>query len=701
MRALHAGFVGRATLSVLGAATAALAAEPLASLRMEEIVLTPSRIEQRRSEVPESVAVLAEEDVRESAALAVDDFLRQIPGFSLFRRSSSLVAHPTAQGVTLRGIAPSGASRTLVLLDGVPLNDPFGGWVYWSRVPLESLERIEVVRGGGSGVWGNAALGGVIQLFNRQPKGRALEAAALGGNRGTWRVDALAADRRGPVSIWLGGHRFDTGGYPVLRGDQRGPIDEDAASDHAGFRGRATWTVGDEGEVFLGGNWFSEDRENGTRLTRNSTEIGAVSAGARWKGLGDSEWRLDGFGQLQSFASTFSSQEADRSREQPALDQFDVPATAAGTSLQWARRFGGAHGVSAGFDFRWVDGETNEDFRNLGAGFTRRRRAGGEQRFFGLFVEDQWKLSEHTIGTASLRGDLWENDGLFRHERSLEDGSIVRDDRFGDRDRGAVSPRVGVVHWLTEEMSIRGLFYGGFRAPTLNELVRPFRVRNDVTEANASLDPERLLGGEIGADYAVAMALARVTGFWNEIDDPIANVTVGEGPGTVEPCGFVPEGGVCRQRRNLGASRVRGIEAEVDWMPRAGWFAAVQYLFNDARVTDAPGAPGLEGKRLAQVPRHQVAVRVSWAAKSIGRLAAQVRWVGEQFEDDQNELRLGDFAVVDLLASRAISPELEVFFGVENLFDRTIPVGKTTDGLVTIGAPLLAHGGLRWRWGTS
>jgi outer membrane cobalamin receptor len=143
---------------------------PGAPVRLEPVVVSAGRVEQALQDVPSNVTVLTRDDIERSAARTVDDLLRQIPGFSLFRRSSSLVANPTTQGVSLRGIGPSGVSRTLVLLDGVPLNDPFGGWVCWSKVPLESIERIEVVRGGGSALYGNYALGGVINIVTRKPQ---------------------------------------------------------------------------------------------------------------------------------------------------------------------------------------------------------------------------------------------------------------------------------------------------------------------------------------------------------------------------------------------------------------------------------------------------------------------------------------------------------------------------------------------------
>ncbi len=132
-------------------------------------MVTVTRMEQKAGDAPASVTVLTRDDMHYSGTQTVDDLLRQVPGFSLFRRSSSPVTHPTTQGVSLRGIGPNGTSRALVLFDGVPANDAFGGWVYWGRVQMLGVEQIEVVRGGGSSVWGNYALGGVVQVLCASP----------------------------------------------------------------------------------------------------------------------------------------------------------------------------------------------------------------------------------------------------------------------------------------------------------------------------------------------------------------------------------------------------------------------------------------------------------------------------------------------------------------------------------------------------
>jgi outer membrane receptor protein involved in Fe transport len=677
------------------------------AIRLDPVVVSASRVEQQLRDVPANVTVITREDIEASPARTVDDLLRQVPGFSLFRRSSSLVTHPTTQGVSLRGIGPSGVSRTLVLLDGVPLNDPFGGWVYWSKVPLENIERIEVTRGGGSGVYGNYALGGVINIVSRRPEARVTQAKVDIGSRDTVDADLLVSHVTGPWGISLEGRFFETDGYKIVKKSQRGAIDVNADSQHKTFNGRVEYTPSLDSSLFLAGSFFREDRGNGTPLQENSTETGYVATGGRLKTADGSDWQLTLFSHLQTFDSTFTSASPNRNTETPALNQFDVPSTDAGISLQWSKRVLQQHLLTAGFDHRWVEGETNEDFRFIAGQFTRRRNAGGEQQLAGFYLQDIFTLNPQWQVTVGGRLDAWRTFGAFRTEKDKpgapSTGIATRDDQIDSRDRFAFSPKVALLYHATDTLSLRSSFYKGFRAPTINELFRPFRVRNDITEANTDLNPERLIGGEVGFDYTIMRnLLGRFTAFWNEVKDPIVNVTKGAGAGPVAPCGFVPAGGVCRQRDNLDRSRIRGIETELEYHPLPRWAVSGSYLYNDTEILSAPNQPGLEGKRIAQVPRHQFTMKLGYTNPTLVNVSVQGRFIGDQFEDDINTLKLGDFFVMDLMLWRPIPiPKMsagEIFFAVENLFDRDYEVAKTADGIITTGTPLLVHGGIKVRF---
>ncbi len=664
----------------------------------EEILVTASRMEQPLENSPVHTTVIDAARLEATAAMTVDDSLRQVPGFSLFRRSSSVVSHPTTQGVSLRGIGPSGVSRTLVLVDGIPLNDPFGGWVYWSRVSKESVDRIEVVRGGGSSAWGSAALGGVIQLLTRPDSQTRIGLLVEAGERATAGADLGVSGQRDRFGFSLTGNWFDTDGYQTLRRDQRGAIDVPAFSQHSLVGARLSGSPSDSLRLFVRGDDFSEDRGNGTAGTTNGTDGRSVGLGADWVTSGGASWTARLWGQNQDFASTFSSQADDRSSESPALDQFLVDSEAWGASLQWTSSARSeSHALTAGVEARGTTGATNEDFRFVGDRFLNRRRAGGDEQLAGIFLQDNWSLGNRVALALGARVDSWESTDGVRSERVIATSAPLRDEHFADRDQTQLSPRLGVVVELGPTSRLRAAAYRAFRSPTINELFRPFRVRNDITEANAALEPETLTGAEVGVGVTSGRLRFDVTGFWNQLDEPISNVTLGLGPRTIAPCGFVPAGGSCRQRRNLDRTKVLGAELELGWRASSTWGFEASYLYDDATVTAAREVPALVGKRLAQVPEDQLAARVDYTPAGRFRGSLQGRYVGEQFEDDQNVRALADFVVVDLVVAYQLAERWGVFAAAENVTDEAFEVAASAEGLVTIGAPRLIRVGVRLR----
>src|SRR5207245_8593638 len=188
----------------------------------DEVTVAAARVPERLAETPASVVVLGPTSLELTPALAVDDALRQVPGFTLFRRSGSRTANPTSQGASLRGVGGSGASRALVLDDGIPLNDPFGGWIFWGRVPRASLERIEVLRGGASDVYGSGAMSGVVQFIRRKED---IAVDLEGGSERTASASVFVPVTSGEWSGSVAGDFFTTAGYTVVPPDQRGTVD--------------------------------------------------------------------------------------------------------------------------------------------------------------------------------------------------------------------------------------------------------------------------------------------------------------------------------------------------------------------------------------------------------------------------------------------------------------------------------------------
>jgi outer membrane receptor protein involved in Fe transport len=663
--------------SVLLALGAAHAAGETGAPPADETVVVTDRV------LPRSPTL-----VEPRGTLTLDDALRGAAGFSLFRRQSSLVAHPTTQGASLRGVVPGGTSRVLVLVDGVPVNDPFGGWIYWSRFPLGVIDRIALAPGGHVGPFGSPGLGGVIEIDTRAPGATDAEIVAEGGNLGTVRVGGRGSVHAGDKGASLAVEHFQTDGYFIVPPYQRGAIDIPADSEHTVLQARGEWATPADLNVRLGGVLFDEQRGNGTPLTRNATRSAAFNARLTY----DDVWLL-AFADVQRFESTFSSQAADRQSETPALDQYDVPSTMTGFAGGWERTVG-LHTLRAGGDLRWLDGETNEDFLYSDGRFTRRRKAGGNQLIGGIWLADELHPLEPLTVMLGSRIDVLDTLDTTALVHDLQTGQLLDERRDGSRTSVDVDPALAVRWLATKRLLLEGGVYRTVRAPTLNELVRPFRVRNDITAANPGLDVEHLWGGDVAIAWQHDLVQARLGGYWNAIRNLVTNVTVGRGPGTVGACGFVPAGGRCLQRMNLDDVRVRGVEIDVGVTPHPRFHASFGYLLSDATILEADVAPSLVGNRPPQIPLNQITAVAELRHPRWVDVRAGVRWIGNQFEDDRNDLVLGDYAVVDLLFARKLGPA-ELFLAFENALDRTYQVGKTGDGLTTIGAPLLVHGGVR------
>jgi outer membrane receptor protein involved in Fe transport len=669
-------------------------AEEPAPTPLAPIVVTATRLPQDPATLPLAVEVYSGETLRDGPASVLDDALRRSAAFSLFRRAGSLTANPTAQGVSLRGIGPSGASRALVLLDGVPVNDPFGGWVAWSKLPSASLDRVELVRGGGSAAWGGASLGGVVQLISASP----LDAPAGGavaatlGDFETRALDAAAtlASDSGRDAFRMEAAAFATAG-PLLVRDP-GPVDIAADSEHE--RGQFTWArrIDETTTLTAVARAWREERGNGTPYQRNASDETFVSATLAGSSPGGPAWSFSVHAQEQDFQSTFGAINASRTVETPASDQYAVPSTAAGVSVQavWGDPAtladGDASLTTLGLDARRVDGETREYFFHNAGAFTRERRAGGAQTTAGVFAIHARPLVDGVVLTGGARFDSTNRADGFRHETNRVTGARLLAETYADREDLAFSPSLGLAWRATPALTARAAAYSAYRTPTLNELYRPFRVGPVTTQANPELDPETLLGGEFGLEFAPpgARHALRATVFQNDLVDAVANVSLSP---------------TLRERRNLDAVRVRGLELGGRWQPIPALRLDADYLLSDARVrSGGPGADALDGKRLAQVPPHTLSAGATWRAARALDLDLRIRSVSAQYEDDLNTLALAPSTRLDLAVHVSPAPRLRLTLAVENLLDAETQTGRTAGGVVSVAPPRLVRAEVVFAW---
>jgi vitamin B12 transporter len=651
-----------------------------------EIIVTGRALPDARGDAAYSSVIIDRDRLNNVASGRAEDVLRDVAGLQQFRRSDSRSANATAQGVTLRGLGGNASSRALVLLDGVPQGDPFGGSVTFPALNLARIGAAQVTRGGGSGVAGPGALAGTIALSSIGPDSGSSAALAYGSR------DAIEAG--GVVSGTLGsGFAFIAADY--ARGDgfipiiasQRGAADRPARYEQASLAARAVVPIGDtELQASLSG--FTDRRDRGLAFTDNGSD--GADASLRLVKRGRWAWEALAYVQLRAFMSQASSVDAARATSTQTLDQFNIPSTGIGARFELRPPVAENIELRIGGDARRVSGTTREFFTFVAGAPTRGRIAGGESDTVGAFAE-----TSATFGALTLTGGGRIDFYTIRNGRLLENtlgtGATLRSDRFATRRGNEPTARAGIAYALTPTLSLRSAAYLGWRLPTLNELYRPFRIGADATGANAALKTERVRGIEAGIGWQpFAGAKLSATLFTNRLDDAIANVTIARGPGVFPGVGFVSGAGVFRQRQNLDAIRSNGVE--IDAGINAGdWRAQASYAYTDAVVRGSGIAVSLNGLRPAQVAKHNASATLGWKF-----LSATVRYVGPQFEDDQNLRRLRSAVTLDGVANIPLTRGLGLSLRAENITNTRIEAGVSATGVIERASPRIFWVGLRW-----
>ncbi|MEO6580910.1 MAG: TonB-dependent receptor [Sphingomicrobium sp.] len=634
----------------------------------QAIIVTGRGLE--AEEGPAARLTILRTEIERSASGRMEDVLRDVAGLASFRRSDARSAHPTSQGLTLRGLGGNAASRVGLTLDGVPQADPFGGWIAFGALDPNAIDRIRVERGGGP-----YGVAGHIDVDSRAPDGAMDGAVSLSfGSRDSVDARVIGGVRWGDGYASLSGN-FERGdGFvPIVAGD-RGAADRAAPYRQSGGRARVVQSVGASTEAQFSLSSYRDRRSRGTDFS-GSRQRG-TDASVRLVGRGPLGWSALAYVQDRQFDSQFAAVNANRSAASLTLDQH-VPARGYGARVEVEPRIGALR-TSFGAEWRRVTGETAEDFRFVAGAPTRTRKAGGRNATAGLFGGAAWSEGGWSLA-AQARADHWAMADGRLIESDLA-GARLTDSHFHRRSRWEWSGRVAAGRTLSKALTARAAAYHGWRLPTLNELYRPFRAGADATAANAALDPERLRGIEAGLDWApIEAAKLSATIFANRLSGAITNVTLGKGPGTFPGVGFVGAGGVYRARQNVDSILSRGLELDGRF-ERGPWRGALSYTFIDARIDASGAAAELDGKRPAQVARHYASASVGWAQGKFA-LDATARFTGRQFEDDSNRRILPAALAFDAVGRFELARHIGIGVRAENMLDTRVVATVLADGV--------------------
>jgi outer membrane receptor protein involved in Fe transport len=645
------------------------------------LTVTASRGSERRiDELPVSVTVIPRETLETTPAVTLDEVLRTVPSLELPLLPST-AAFPANPSVALRGLGlGDSATRALVLLDGLPMNGAFFGNVFWNRVPKPDLERIEVVRGATSSLFGSFAMGGVVNVLTRPvaPQ-RTLGFAGLLGSDDTFQGDLYGATELSPrLRVSANLDAFHTGGYFLLDAATRGPIDEEAGSEARSGQVKADATLGADTRLQARIGYFREEHDSDSQLAENDSDTRDFSIGIAGQG-GAGHWVADLFFVDEAFSTDNIGVIPPGTRQGEFVSNaHHTPSDDLGGSLRWTRMLaGGETELTLGMDFRSLSGEDAAEIFRAPGELAFRKIGAGAQRSAGLFAEVGWSPGARLELLASLRADRFES----RDGRDVTDGVVTT---FPDKTFDELNPRLGLRYQLSDPVALRGALYRGFRAPTLAELYRAFGTATFQGRPNPQLDPERLTGAELGLDLVVGKVFGQVTAFYNEARDLVGGVAVAFRPI------FILE------NRNIGEARSRGIELVAEAGLAAGWSLSASYVYTDAEITGNIDDPAIVGNHLEGAPEHAANLSVGGPLGERFDLRLRGRFKSEFFQDSTNETRVPSHAVMDGHLAYRVGERATVFFQVTNLLDRDY-VATAFGGLDRFGAPRQVSLGVRLR----
>jgi len=658
---------------------------------VQQITVTATRSSLDLPATANTLYSITTQQLNEYPATELDDKLRQQAGFELFRRSSSRVQNPTSQGISLRGLGSTAASRTLVLSDNAPLNDPFGGWIHWDEIPALAIDSVTLATGGGSDLYGSSALGGVIDILPAHPAAPRFDASVLGGSQSTSDLNLRADATHNRWSQLLAADAYRTAGYIPTAPSVAGPVDTPANVHSESARSETDRTFGSNNRAFLIGNLLNEARGNGTTLTNNGTRLWRYLAADDWSATPSISGRARLFGSDEAYRQSFSSINIPRTVEAlTRLQHVRTQELGASTDASLALN---PIAIVLGADVRDIRATDNEApiSANTPSGIA---DTSARQRFVGGFAEllasGHRGLLRNTSAALSLRLDSASN--LDTRTLSQTFPTAATTTLTPNRNEFIPSPRLGIVRQIGATATIHASVFRAFRTPTMNELYRTGQVGQQITQANPTLQSERATGWEIGSTYTSPSNAISFSGtyFWTEINRPVSAVLISTNN---------------YKRENLGQILSQGTELHLEIEPRRALSATLGYQFAHAVVTRYNPPPitvgtqqNLVGNWIPEVPRQSFTAQLRATQPRLGTLTLAARASGQAWDDSANTFLLNPFFQLDLSAQHNFGAHLTANAILTNLLNQRPDVARTPT--LTLGSPFLAEAGLTFHWPT-
>ncbi|MGE4418235.1 MAG: TonB-dependent receptor plug domain-containing protein [Sulfurimonas sp.] len=616
------------------------------SIDLGDVSVTATKTERKVADVPASIEVITEKDIKNSTSLNANELLKNVAGVSI-RNPLGVMSTSSNNKVYMRGFGGNDA-RTLVLLDGVPLNDAFGGAVEWTQIPLDAIKRIEVVKGSGSSLYGSNAMGGVINIITKKPQKQQTNINLSYGSMNTKIGSISTSGKNGKFGYYLLGQLTDSDGYIADVKPKDNSIKRGVEKANANLK--LTYDIDDSSGIGVSYNYMDRkttgvlDIPGGYNPYTNSMGTAQINYNKFFKNSSDMKITI---------YNTMTKTTYDSLSGSVIKYKDDGETSDYGTTLQYTLPIGN-HIITTGIEGKTSFAEKVDTYLSNSDIIATE----GKQDYYAFFGQDEWFINEKFILNIGARLDYYKNHGGKMYD---EVNNVYTD--HATKSFNAFSPKIGLVYHVTKDTSLRTSIGKAFRAPTVSDLYRDWiDTSGRVYAANPDLKPEEVISYEIGLDQKLGSNGAiNITAYQSDAKDFIYRI---------KP--LDPSSTNFEEKTNVGEVLIRGIETEFNYKFNTQWRVLANYTYNKSTIEKFEANTDLEGKYLNYIPKQKASATLTYENSDIGTINAGVRYAGKRYSDDLNteSKAYESYTLFDLKLSRKITKNSQFEVSVDDLFDK-------------------------------
>ncbi|MDD5159883.1 MAG: TonB-dependent receptor [Sulfuricurvum sp.] len=637
-----------------------------------DVSVTATRTERKVIDVPASIEVITQQEIKNSVAQSADELLKEVSGLDL-KHSMGAVTSGTSNKVVMRGFGGTTEGRVLLLIDGVPMNDLYGGDIEWNRIPVSTIQRIEIVKGATSALYGSGAMGGVINIITKNPTSESKSDVTLSyGSMNTKIASLSTMGKVGKVGYVLSGDRTTSDGYNPETSVNTKSYTRDKGTERNNLNGKVTYDLDKRSSVFLSGSYY-DNQTTGTlpinEFNPYTQEQKTYTTGYTKTFGNETELMVKAF--IKDEYSDYDSANTAKTAVQYESSSTNIDR---GGMIQWTAPYTddplfGTSTFVTGVDFR--QGSIDR-FNHYIDGSGKNIKVEGKQKYLGLFFQDEIFLGQDWIINLGGRYDSWTN-----YDGHGYDSSLATTDTYYDRtSTNGFSPKIGAVYHLNDNTSFRVSAGSAYRAPTLSDLYNTFVSGSKIWYGNPDLKPESVVSYEVGVDQTILNdGKISLTAYQNDAKDFFYYITT------------APSGGytAAQTKTNVGKVKIQGLEVDASYPISEQLHVLANYTYNISKIEEYTENIALEGKYLIEVPKHKGTLSLLYANPNLVDSKISARYVGDRYSNDANTAEYESYTTLDLKLSRKFGSNVEASVSVDDLFDKSYTEYYVSPGRIVFG----------------